>query len=307
MQVSCGAVPTGSAQQGASGAGVRINKCLKHEYSRRHVDKMIDEKRIQINGQVCHLTAEPKCNSCSRYNTACEAAGAQHVHIALVQKAKGFLCHLATAPRLVQIAQHGDRLVAGDVVLCDGKHVNWEKMNDLSQAQSEFVYIKYWKPIGKVVTTDRRDDRNVLDAVRNFLLLGCGMRLMQRACQQAHAHLAAWSPCKSVSYWLCPSHMAASFVDCAQIKHPKRVYPIGRLDCDSSGLLLLTNDGRLVNALLRAEHKHVKRYNVTVDRTLSHSALQQLRDGVVIRTEAQRDRQHKVHIARTHPCDVKQV
>ena len=42
------------------------------------------------------------------------------------------------------------------------------------------------------------------------------------------------------------------------IGHPQRIFPIGRLDKDSEGLILLTSDGDLVNALLRAEHGHVK-------------------------------------------------
>lgn len=52
------------------------------------------------------------------------------------------------------------------------------------------------------------------------------------------------------------------------IGHEQRIFPIGRLDKDSEGLILLTSDGDIVNALLRAEHGHEKEYIVRVDRQL---------------------------------------
>jgi 23S rRNA pseudouridine2604 synthase len=56
-----------------------------------------------------------------------------------------------------------------------------------------------------------------------------------------------------------------------------RVYPVGRLDKDTSGLILLTNDGRLPNAFLRSQQRKAKVYNVLVDRPLEHNDLEQLR------------------------------
>ena len=53
------------------------------------------------------------------------------------------------------------------------------------------------------------------------------------------------------------------------VDHPERVFPIGRLDKDSSGLILLTSDGDIVNKLLRHEHSHEKEYWVTVDRPVT--------------------------------------
>ena len=82
---------------------------------------------------------------------------------------------------------------------------------------------------------------------------------------------------------------------------------VGRLDKESTGLLILTSDGRIVNALLRSEHKHSKRYIVTVDRVLMPDDVRQLSLGVVITTEAQRDRGSKLLTARTLPCPVRQV
>ena len=56
-----------------------------------------------------------------------------------------------------------------------------------------------------------------------------------------------------------------------------RVYPVGRLDKETSGLILLTSDGRVVNSVLRGENKHAKVYNVMVNDSLTETDLQRLR------------------------------
>lgn len=63
---------------------------------------------------------------------------------------------------------------------------------------------------------------------------------------------------------------------------PIRIFPIGRLDKASSGLLLLTNDGSIVNRILRAHNHHEKEYRVEVDKPLTEAALQTMRTGVPI-------------------------
>ncbi|HJU03798.1 MAG TPA: pseudouridine synthase [Nitrospiraceae bacterium] len=68
----------------------------------------------------------------------------------------------------------------------------------------------------------------------------------------------------------------------AYIGHPERIFPIGRLDKDSSGLILLTNDGAIVNRILRAEHHHEKEYLVQVDRSFDQTFLDGMAGGVVI-------------------------
>jgi 23S rRNA pseudouridine2604 synthase len=83
-----------------------------------------------------------------------------------------------------------------------------------------------------------------------------------------------------------------------------RVYPVGRLDKDSTGLILLTSDGRLPNASLRHDQKQTKRYEVTLDRRIAPYDVIRLRDGVLITTIAQRDRTTKPITAYTKPCQV---
>ena len=64
------------------------------------------------------------------------------------------------------------------------------------------------------------------------------------------------------------------------IKYPKRIYPIGRLDKDSEGLLLLTNNGDIVNKMMRSGNKHEKEYIVTVNKPISDSFIRGLAGGV---------------------------
>ncbi|MGN1344515.1 MAG: pseudouridine synthase, partial [Traorella sp.] len=66
------------------------------------------------------------------------------------------------------------------------------------------------------------------------------------------------------------------------INYPERIFPIGRLDKDSSGLILLTNDGDLVNKCLRAENHHEKEYIVTVDQKITDPFLEKMSNGVKI-------------------------
>ena len=66
------------------------------------------------------------------------------------------------------------------------------------------------------------------------------------------------------------------------IGFPERIFPIGRLDKNSSGLILLTNDGSIVNTLLRAENNHEKEYQVTVDRPYDDKFINEMQSGVPV-------------------------
>lgn len=66
------------------------------------------------------------------------------------------------------------------------------------------------------------------------------------------------------------------------INHPKRIFPIGRLDKPSEGLILLTNDGDIVNKILRGKNNHEKEYLVRVDKPLNTKFLEKMRNGVPI-------------------------
>jgi len=66
------------------------------------------------------------------------------------------------------------------------------------------------------------------------------------------------------------------------INHPKRIFPIGRLDKPSEGLILLTSDGDIVNKILRARNNHEKEYLVRVDKPINPKFLEKMRSGVPI-------------------------
>ncbi len=81
------------------------------------------------------------------------------------------------------------------------------------------------------------------------------------------------------------------------LKYPERVTYAGRLDRDSEGLLILTDDGDLINAMMRARENHEKEYLVTVDRPLNDEFLDRMRKGVYLEELA----------VTTRPCRIEQV
>ncbi|SEU32110.1 23S rRNA pseudouridine(2604) synthase RluF [Paenibacillus sp. NFR01] len=88
-------------------------------------------------------------------------------------------------------------------------------------------------------------------------------------------------------------HIEGNIVD--YVGHEERIFPIGRLDKDSEGLILLTNDGDIVNKILRAEGKHEKEYVVTVDKPVTASFIAGMSSGV------------KILGGKTLPCKVTRV
>lgn len=79
------------------------------------------------------------------------------------------------------------------------------------------------------------------------------------------------------------------------VNHPKRIFPIGRLDKPSEGLILLTNDGDIVNKILRSRNNHGKEYIVRVDKPITPKFLMQMRGGIPILDTV------------TNKCEVEQI
>lgn len=79
------------------------------------------------------------------------------------------------------------------------------------------------------------------------------------------------------------------------IGYPERIYPMGRLDKDSEGLILMTNDGELMDQILRARNYHEKEYIVRVSRPVTMDFLKQMREGVPILDTV------------TRPCEVEKI
>jgi 23S rRNA pseudouridine2604 synthase len=89
------------------------------------------------------------------------------------------------------------------------------------------------------------------------------------------------------------AHIDDNIIDL--VGHAERIFPIGRLDKDSEGLILLTNDGDIVNEILRSENNHEKEYIVAVDRPITDLSLKMMADGVKIMGEL------------TKPCKVSRI
>ncbi|NHH94999.1 23S rRNA pseudouridine(2604) synthase [Bacillus sp. MB95] len=79
------------------------------------------------------------------------------------------------------------------------------------------------------------------------------------------------------------------------VNHPLRIHHVGRLDKDSDGLILLTNDGDIINEILRAENKHEKEYIVAVDKPITPEFIKNMSEGV------------KILGTKTLPCKVTQL
>ena len=89
------------------------------------------------------------------------------------------------------------------------------------------------------------------------------------------------------------SHIDNNIIDL--VGHAERIFPIGRLDKDSEGLILLTNNGDIVNEILRSENNHEKEYLVTVDRPITDLSLKMMASGVKIMGQL------------TKPCKVSRI
>ncbi len=76
------------------------------------------------------------------------------------------------------------------------------------------------------------------------------------------------------------AHAELTVID--EIKYPERVTYAGRLDKDSEGLLILSNDGNLINAMMKSANKHEKEYEVTVDGKISGDFLNKMANGVYL-------------------------
>ncbi|GMH61197.1 hypothetical protein TL16_g03207 [Triparma laevis f. inornata] len=156
----------------------------------------------------------------------------------------------------------GHRVQPTDTVTLDNIVYNFNEFNEEfnSDQRQSYLYIKYYKPIGTICTTDTNIKGNVITALQS-----------------------------------------------SNLKIDSRIYPIGRLDKDTTGLILLTNDGRIPNSVLRYSSKKDKVYIVTVNRYIEEEDLIQLSSGVIITTIAQRDNVKKELTAATKECYVERV
>lgn len=183
--------------------GVRINKCLKAQFSRREADALVDAGRVKVNGAV---------------------------------------------------AMPGARVRSGDSVTLDGSDVEWERL--LTDVKPEKLsYIKYHKPLDVESTTAAKIPNNIITSLRD-----------------------------------------------AGYDGGDRVFPVGRLDENTSGLILLTNDGDFANNALGARSDCQKEYVVKTDKRVADDHMEMIRSGVVIKTYFQHRPEREPFVAPTKPC-----
>lgn len=210
------------AEQATPPRGVRVNKCFRAFASRREADQMVAQGRVEVNGRVAESGQmvfpgdevtldgglvdwqELQAELAGSAPEAAAPPSGHHAHSGREQ-ALAAAALAASSPASASTVAAAAAITAG--------RTSSPALPPLPYEQ-RFLYIKYWKPLGVVCTTDARVRDNVV----------------------------------------------------AAISHPsgQRIFPVGRLDKDSTGLLLLTSDGRLPNAMLRAEGGHPKTYRVQV-------------------------------------------
>mmetsp|Transcript_20162 Transcript_20162/g.43800 ORF Transcript_20162/g.43800 Transcript_20162/m.43800 type:complete len:353 (-) Transcript_20162:49-1107(-) len=161
-------------------------------------------------------------------------------------------------------------LSSGDTVQLDGRLILWEE-KDLQPHR----YLKYHKPRGVVCTTDRRVKHNILDEMET-------------------------------STEIIGPLVLGSVADASTSENgndmERRVYPIGRLDADSTGLILLTSNGDIVNPLLRSGDDKSKEYHVITEPMATDDDIRQLSEGLTITTMARREGVTVPVTAKTLPC-----
>ncbi|EEH53367.1 uncharacterized protein MICPUCDRAFT_6886, partial [Micromonas pusilla CCMP1545] len=164
----------------------------------------------------------------------------------------------------------------------------------------------------KDFTSRRNADRLVASGAVtvNGAVVAAGAMVFPGDVVELRGERVRWETLNYVKYWkprgvTCTTDARdrTNIVDA--VNYPDaRLFPVGRLDKDSTGLILLTSDGRLPNAALRSGRKRDKKYLVVVDAVVRPEDVRMLRDGVVISTPVQRDRVDRVLTARTLPCEI---
>lgn len=114
------------------------------------------------------------------------------------------------------------------------------------------------------------------DKVREGDHVAVGSRVIRS--RQDRVYIAAYKPVGIV----CTADPREPMNIVDYINYPSRIYPIGRLDKDSEGLILLTSDGDIVNKILRAAGRHEKEYEVSVDRIVTEEFLKSMAAGVPV-------------------------
>ena len=265
-----------------TGRGIRLNKIFTKIYSRRSTETLIRDGRIRVNQDIVTDLGRRVIPYQDIVWLDDEIYSNWETHIVYDYKNTGSNIHhddknaaastkqqqpphMSSSSSNVQTNEHNDRNILVPTTIGSSE-----------DHRLPHVYIKYWKPVGVISTTDRNVRDNLLDAIYR----GCGM----------------------TSY---PQHSTRPYnTHGHDLQNGRRIFNVGRLDKDTSGLLLLTSDGRVPNIVLSKQFVHTKVYQVILDKPITYEHIQQLRRGIVITTDTIRQRKHVSYTARTLPCTV---
>lgn len=130
-----------------------------------------------------------------------------------------------------------------------------------------------WIEAGRVMVNGKRAELGT-QVNEGDVVVANGKRVGARAKQ--HVYIALNKPVGITC--TTERHIDGNIVDF--VRHPERIFPIGRLDKESEGLILLTSNGDIVNEILRSENNHEKEYVVTVDKSISDAFIEGMARGV---------------------------
>jgi pseudouridine synthase len=263
-------------------AELRLNKVFATHFSRRQADILIKSGRVTVNGQSASQTRGMKVTP---QDVIC-LDGKQFVPPFWKSST------VAASPATVVKEKAGDRQFA----LSSFKNTAASGANQIqthaqTQTHAPVAKGKYSGAAQGAVSTLGTTDSTF-----------------------SHVYIKYWKPrgvvCttnRSVSHNILTALEEDSLSQSPLPTHT-RIYPVGRLDKETSGLILMTSDGRLPQRLLGGISKVPKVYRVTVDHDLTPQALQSLSQGVVITTVAQRNRGQSTPLtAKTLPAHVQKI
>ncbi len=155
------------------------------------------------------------------------------------------------------------------------------KKNDFPVRLNKYLAARY--PLTRraadlIIEKGRVKINGRLASVGQLVNEGDKVAIAGQAARPAYRYFAYHKPAGIATHSSGPTDKAIADV----LRLPVKAFPIGRLDKDSRGLILLSDDGRLAGALLSPEHKHEKEYIVTTDRTINTEAVKKLAAGVTI-------------------------
>jgi 23S rRNA pseudouridine2604 synthase len=260
-------------------SSIRLNKVFKETHSRRKADMLIERGRVKVNGDVVRDMGRkviPYVDCVELDNIpylGWEASNHHHHRWTVVDASSSSVA--STTATAVDSIHRTDEATNYRQKQQQDSVLPVSSSTSATPATTYYMdeYIKYWKPVGVTCTTDPTVPGNLLEA------------LQPRQRRRRHDH-------------------DDNDTDAPQTPIRNRIFSVGRLDKDSSGLLLLTSDGRLPNAVLRKQFKRPKTYVVRVDPPITQHHMELLRRGVVISTDTVRQGKHRSVTARTLPCRV---